>query len=141
MEMLRRFSTEKKILGVCLGMQAMVEMEGGKLENLPKVSHGEQSMVRTMAVEGSLFEGLPEKITVGRYHSWGFRAENIPSCFEITAMAEDGFVMGVKHKWLGMEGVQFHPESIMTEHGLEMLRNWTCNVSERGNRQLFQMHG
>ncbi|MEX2597589.1 MAG: aminodeoxychorismate/anthranilate synthase component II [Salibacteraceae bacterium] len=111
------------ILGVCLGMQALLEHAGAEMHNLPIVEHGALTIIEIVKSK-RMFLGMPSQISVGRYHSWAFKEDQVPSEFSITALADDGIVMSVEHKSLPLFGVQFHPESIMTSHGLAMLRNW-----------------
>ena len=122
-ELIKTYAHEKAILGVCLGHQAIGEVFGGEVYNLTKVWHGIDTPVRKTA-EDVLFEGLPETFVVGRYHSWSVRRENLPAYFEVTAVAEDDTVMAMTHKQYNLRGVQFHPESVMTPEGKQMLRNW-----------------
>jgi anthranilate synthase len=112
------------VFGVCLGLQGVVEAFGGELGVLDYPMHGKPSTVRHRGV--GVFEGLPEQFQVGRYHSLFARRETFPSCLEITAETEDGVIMGVRHRELPIEAVQFHPESILTgeeDHGLTLMRN------------------
>ena len=108
------------VFGVCLGLQGMVEAFGGELGVLDYPMHGKQSIVQHRGV--GVFEGLPERMPVGRYHSLYARREKLPSVLEITAETEDGVIMGVRHRELPMEAVQFHPESILTLDGNSGLR-------------------
>lgn len=112
------------VFGVCLGLQGVVEAFGGELGVLPYPVHGKPSLVRHRS-EG-VFEGLPEEIEVGRYHSLYAIPEHLPDCLEVTATTDDGVIMGVRHRQLPIEAVQFHPESILTAHGgtgLRLMRN------------------
>jgi anthranilate synthase len=112
------------VFGVCLGLQGIVEAFGGELGVLDYPMHGKPSVVRHRGM--GVFEGLPETFTVGRYHSLFARRETFPACLEITAETEDGVIMGVRHRELPIEGVQFHPESILTaegDHGLKLMEN------------------
>lgn len=112
------------ILGVCLGMQAILEFFGHSMENMPQVQHGALATIIRRGSDGLLFRDLPGQFRAGRYHSWAFRPESVALPFTVTATSDDGYVMGVEHRHLPLYGVQFHPESIMTEHGLEMIQNW-----------------
>ena len=122
-DVIRTYAGIKPILGVCLGHQAIGEVFGGKLENLSEVFHG-------VATEGTqfgndpLFSGLPERITMGRYHSWVVSKEGFPECLEITAESDEGQIMALRHKTLNVRGIQFHPESVLTPDGRKMLQNW-----------------
>ncbi len=112
------------ILGICLGHQAIAEVFGGTLKNGEKVYHGVQSLaVRTNVNKGCLRD-LPQKIEVAHYHSWYVAKENLPDCFEITCYDANGIIMGIVHKEYCLEGIQFHPESVLTPLGLKMLENW-----------------
>lgn len=123
MDVIRTYSGIKPILGVCLGEQAIGEAFGGRITNLKNVFHGIQSEVRIMAND-YIFKSLPAKIKVGRYHSWVVDKDSLPSCLEITAESEEGYIMGIKHKELDVRGIQFHPESVLTPYGKQMIRNW-----------------
>ena len=118
-----RYAASKNILGVCLGHQAIGEAFGGELYNLPHVYHGMVTPVEVIE-EDLIFQGLPNSFNVCRYHSWVIKKETIPSELTITSVAENGNVMSVKHREHNVRGVQFHPESIMTEHGKQMIKNW-----------------
>ncbi|MCX6223691.1 MAG: aminodeoxychorismate/anthranilate synthase component II [Bacteroidia bacterium] len=119
-----KFSPTKKILGICLGMQAIGEVFGGTLLNLPFVFHGVATTATILAPDEILFRGLPEKIEVGRYHSWVVDEKKLPLGLEITAIDEFGHIMALRHKYFDVRGVQFHPESILTPCGKAMVRNW-----------------
>jgi anthranilate synthase component 2 len=121
--LLERYAEKKSVFGVCLGMQLLLCREGAAMTNMPTVQHGMQDTIHC-AGDCTLFKGLPEKIRVGRYHSWAFLPDHIPSRYRVTSLGSDGYVMAVEHQRLPLYGVQFHPESIMTEHGLDMVRNW-----------------
>lgn len=123
-EVIKRFSDSKNILGVCLGHQGISENFGGTLFNLAQVFHGVATKALLTDVEDKLFAGLPNEFMVCRYHSWAVEPSNIPADLHITALDEEGNVMAVKHKEFNVRGVQFHPESIMTEHGIQMINNW-----------------
>ncbi|MBT8268652.1 MAG: aminodeoxychorismate/anthranilate synthase component II [Flavobacteriaceae bacterium] len=117
-----KYASTKSILGVCLGQQAIGEVFGGSLINLDQVFHGVATTVRIVK-EDSLFKGLDEKIEVGRYHSWVVNPE-LPSDLEATSYDEDGQVMSLRHKTFDVKGVQFHPESVLTPGGKQILKNW-----------------
>lgn len=127
--LIHRFSSEKKILGVCLGMQAIAECFGGNLRNLDQVYHGVATPIYLLAEDKALFAGLPTTFNVGRYHSWVVDKEGFPAELEITSEDENGLIMSIRHKSLPIHAVQFHPESILTEHGKEMIFNF---LSENG---------
>ena len=126
--LIKEYASSKSILGVCLGHQAIGEAFGGKLINLSSVFHGVATPVKVngekLKVKSELFEGLPEIIEVGRYHSWVVSKENFPNELEITAEDENGMIMGLQHKKYDVQGVQFHPESVLTPMGEQIMRNW-----------------
>ena len=123
LDVIRTYAGKKPILGVCLGEQAIGEVYGGKLTNLDEVFHGIQSPV-TLTATDYLFEGLPSTVQVGRYHSWVVDRKDFPECLEVTAVSEEGYVMALRHRTLDVRGVQFHPESVLTPEGKQMLGNW-----------------
>lgn len=123
LDVIRRYAGKKPILGVCLGEQAIGEVYGGKLTNLDEVFHGIQSPV-TLTATDYLFEGLPSTIQVGRYHSWVVDQKDFPDCLEVTAVSEEGYIMALRHRTLDVRGVQFHPESVLTPEGKQILGNW-----------------
>ncbi|EON78182.1 Anthranilate synthase, amidotransferase component / Para-aminobenzoate synthase, amidotransferase component [Lunatimonas lonarensis] len=120
--LLKQYGSEKDILGVCLGHQAIGEAYGSGLINLTEVVHGVASKIKVK--EDLLFKGLPESFTVGRYHSWVIDESTLPSELEVIAKTPDGQIMAVRHVAHRVRGVQFHPESILTEHGVAMMQNW-----------------
>lgn len=123
--LIKRYATDKSILGVCLGEQAIAEVFGAKLENLSRVFHGVESQILITA-DDPLFEGLGNEITAGRYHSWVVSKEGFPSdVLEITAEdKEERMIMGIRHKRYDVRGIQFHPESLMTPSGSRIIENW-----------------
>jgi len=123
LEVIKEYAPKKSIMGVCLGQQAIGEVFGGKLKNLDSVYHGVATEMEIVK-EDILFKGIPKKFKAGRYHSWVVDENNFPSDLEITCKDENGFVMGLRHKKFDVRGVQFHPESILTEYGLEIIENW-----------------
>lgn len=122
-EVLRRYSAEKSILGVCLGHQAIGERYGAKLRNLEEVYHGVSSVIEIIE-DDYLFAGLPGRLPVGRYHSWVVDKAGLPDELVVTAMSHDGEIMAMRHKEHDVRGVQFHPESILTPDGLKILENF-----------------
>lgn len=122
-EMLRRYASSKPILGICLGHQAIGERFGATLKNLPNVYHGVKSTI-TVHKPDYLFENLPDTLDVGRYHSWVVGNEGFPDSLEILATSPDGEIMALRHREYDIRGVQFHPESILTPEGINILRNW-----------------
>ena len=127
LEVIRTYAGKKPILGVCLGEQAIGEVFGGKLTNLSEVYHGIQSPIRITA-SNYLFEGLPEEMLVGRYHSWVIDRENFPDALEITAVSQEGYIMALRHKDFDVQGIQFHPESVLTPDGKKIISNWLNHV-------------
>ena len=119
---IQHFAGKLPILGVCLGHQAIGAAFGGTIVRAQQLMHGKTSVITT--TQKGVFAGLPEKFTVNRYHSLAIERATCPEVLEITAWTEDGEIMGVRHHTLAIEGVQFHPESILTEHGHAMLRNF-----------------
>ena len=122
--LIKEYAATKSILGVCLGHQAIGQAFGGDLLNLSTVYHGVATDCKLNIVESKLFEGLPASIEVGRYHSWVVSKENFPAELEITAEDDNGMIMGLQHKKFDVQGVQFHPESVLTPKGEDILRNW-----------------
>lgn len=120
---IRHYAGKKPILGICLGEQAIAEVFGASLINLDRVYHGIQSPVRIVRPD-SLFDGLPDVIPVGRYHSWVVSDTDFPDCLEVTARSAEGFIMALRHKVYDVRGVQFHPESVLTPSGRQMVANW-----------------
>ncbi|SDC54349.1 anthranilate synthase, component II [Algoriphagus faecimaris] len=121
-ELLKRYAAEKSILGVCLGHQAIGEAFGGSLINLSEVLHGVASQVKVE--RDLLFEGIPDTFPIGRYHSWVIDESTLSSDLEMIAKTPDGQIMAVRHKQFAVRGVQFHPESILTENGVKIIQNW-----------------
>jgi anthranilate synthase component 2 len=114
----------KPVLGVCLGQQAIAECFGGSLRNLGKVMHGLATDLHVIDAEDALFKGLPRNFKVMHYHSWVVDEGTIPSCLRVTAKDHLGNIMSLRHEVLNYRGVQFHPESVLTEHGKRMMENW-----------------
>ena len=122
--LIRAYGPSKSILGVCLGHQAIGEVFGGVLINLSQVYHGVATECRILPSGSRLFKGLPDKITVGRYHSWIIGEDHFPGELEATARDENNYIMGLRHKIYDIEGLQFHPESVLTPDGETIMRNW-----------------
>ena len=139
--LIKEYASSKSILGVCLGHQAIGQAFGGELINLSSVFHGVATPVRivkrqtanvkvdevsrlTSHVSRNLFDGLPDELEVGRYHSWVVSKDNFPGELEITAEDETGMIMGLQHKTYDVQGEQFHPESVLTPMGEAIMRNW-----------------
>ena len=123
MEVIKEYAGKKSILGVCLGHQAIAETFGAKLENIPTVFHGVQTAIKIMK-EDYLFAGLPNEILAGRYHSWIVSKSDFPDKLEVTAVDKAGDIMALKHKTLDLHGVQFHPESMLTPDGVQIIQNF-----------------
>jgi len=126
-EVISKYHKCKSILGVCLGHQAIAGFFGAGLVNVPKPFHGVASKIKIHDSGCKLFSGLPEYFEAGRYHSWVVSEKNFPLCLKITARSEDGFIMAISHTTYDIHGIQFHPESIMTESGFLIIRNWLKN--------------
>jgi len=126
---IREFAGRIPILGVCLGHQSIGAAFGGKIVHAQRLMHGKTSPVHHKDV--GVFRGLPNPLTCTRYHSLAIERASLPECLEVTAWTEDGEIMGVRHKTLAVEGVQFHPESILTEHGHDLLKNFLEQTLER----------
>ncbi len=123
MDLIKTHGPTKSILGVCLGEQGIGEAFGATLYNLDTVLHG-LGMRTDVVKDDLLFEGLPKSFQCGRYHSWAVSTENLPKEIEVTALGEDGVIMGLRHATYDVRGVQFHPESVLTEHGVQLVKNW-----------------
>lgn len=123
LDVIRTYAATKPMLGICLGHQAIGEAFGAKLTNLSDVFHG-------VATEGTqfgndpIFRSLPNRITMGRYHSWVVSKDNLPAALEITAESDEGQIMGLRHKRYDIHGIQFHPESVLTPDGKTIVDNW-----------------
>ncbi len=122
--LIKEYAATKPILGVCLGQQAIGEAFGGKLENLSTVYHGVATNCRVQAATCRLFKGLPDQIEVGRYHSWIVSDEYFPAELEVTARDDNNYIMALQHRKFDVQGVQFHPESVLTPMGERLIRNW-----------------
>lgn len=131
--LIKEYASTKSILGVCLGHQAIGEAFGGSLTNLSTVYHGVatpiqlikgNSLLTTSPSRNSVFDGLPDEIVVGRYHSWVINETDFPAELEITARDANNYIMALQHKIFDIQGVQFHPESVLTPDGEKMMRNW-----------------
>ncbi len=122
--LIKEYGAKKSILGVCLGHQAIAEAFGGTLINLSTVYHGVATPIRILKTQSRVLKDLPEVIEVGRYHSWIVSDENFPLDLEVTARDDNGYIMGLQHKEFDVQGVQFHPESVLTPDGEKIIRNW-----------------
>lgn len=123
MEVIRHYAGHKSMLGVCLGHQAIGEVFGGRLTNLPEVYHGVATTCTNLGTD-PIFEGVPTKFQAGRYHSWVVDRESLPQCLEVTAVSGEGLVMGLRHREYDLHGIQFHPESVLTPDGHRIMSNW-----------------
>ncbi len=126
-ELIKEYGTLKSILGVCLGHQAIAEVYNGSIRNLSKVYHGVPDDMKKVVREEYLFSGIPDNFEAGRYHSWIVENETLPDCLEVTVRNEAGEIMAIRHKEFDVRGVQFHPESVLTEYGGMMIKNWVDN--------------
>ncbi|MFB5945429.1 anthranilate synthase component II [Albibacterium profundi] len=124
LDVIKEYGTKKSILGVCLGLQAIAEVYGGQLYNLDKPVHGTATPITVLKPNDVLFQELPNSFLVGRYHSWAVDREAVPDELEITAVDNQGVIMAASHRTLDVRGVQFHPESILSEHGVQLISNW-----------------
>ena len=135
MDVIRHYAGKKPMLGVCLGLQAMAEVYGGKLKNLDQVLHGVSRKVIVTDTDEAIFKGLPVSFGGGRYHSWVADKDTLPSCFRVTAVDEQEQVMAIRHKEFDLCGVQFHPESVLTEYGTQMIANWLAPRPPKGENK------
>ena len=123
LDVIRTYAGRKPILGVCLGHQAIGEVFGASLENLKEVYHGVQTE-GTQLGNDYIFDGLPERVMMGRYHSWVVAKDSVPECLEVTAMSDDGEIMAMRHRQYDIHGIQFHPESVLTPEGKTIVGNF-----------------
>lgn len=124
LDVIRHYAALKPILGICLGHQAIGEAFGAQLTNLSHVYHGVATPIHITHPDDYLLNGLPETLEVGRYHSWVIDAQSLPTCLEATALSDEGLVMAIRHTTLDVRGLQFHPESVLTPQGKDILANW-----------------
>jgi len=127
LDVIRMYAPSKSILGVCLGQQAIAEAFGGTLFNLGRPMHGIATPISVLDKTEILFKNCPESIKVGRYHSWVVSQGDLPECLTVTATDATAEIMALRHKTYDVRGVQFHPESVLTEYGKEMMQNWLEN--------------
>lgn len=123
-ELVRNFAAKKDILGICLGHQAIAEVFGGSLYRYRQVQHGIREEIEVVDKEESLFSNVNDRFQVGLYHSWAVEASSLPASLKVTAVSNKGVIMAISHKKYKLKGLQFHPESIMTPHGAQILKNW-----------------
>lgn len=128
-ELIKSYGQEKSILGVCLGHQAIAEVFGGSIMNLNQVYHGVTGEMKQIIGDDYLFAGVPKEFDAGRYHSW--IVDNVPDCLEVTVKNDEGYVMALRHREYDVRGVQFHPESVLTEYGGLIIKNWVHHVIEK----------
>ena len=125
LDVIARYAPTKSIFGVCLGQQAIAEAFGGQLYNLSRPMHGIATPIKVTDADEKLFTGLPQSFKVGRYHSWVVDHKGLPDVLTVTAIDEqDNSIMALRHKQYDVRGVQFHPESVLTEYGRQMMQNW-----------------
>ena len=124
LDLIREYGPTKSILGVCLGHQAIAEAYGGSITNLSTVYHGVTGLMKQVVSGDYLFKGVPEEFDAGRYHSWVVEHHSLPEELEITVENDEGYIMAIRHRWHDVRGVQFHPESVLTEYGGKMILNW-----------------
>ena len=127
LDLIKEYAPTKSILGVCLGHQAIGEAFGAKLLNLPIVLHGISSVNTILDTEDRLFKNVPVNIRIGHYHSWVIDKNTINGKLKVTAEDKEGNIMALSHKEYDVKGVQFHPESVLTEHGKQIIENWLNN--------------
>lgn len=123
-EVITTYAGKKPILGVCLGQQAIAEVFGGSLINLKNVFHGVSTTANILVPNEILFKGLGNEIEIGRYHSWVVSNDNFPDVLEVTSIDENKQIMSLRHRAFDIKGVQFHPESVLTPKGKEIIKNW-----------------
>ena len=124
LQVIQKYAPTKSILGICLGMQAIAEVFGGQLYNLSRPVHGRATALTIIDRSEELFKDCPDGFMVGRYHSWAVDPKNLPAEIHVTATDASGVIMALSHVSLDVKGVQFHPESILTEHGKQLIENW-----------------
>ena len=125
-QVIKAYAGRKPILGICLGHQAIGEVFGAKLLNIGNVVHGVATPAH-ITVKDYLFKGLPDELEVGRYHSWVVDENGLPNCLEVTSRSDDGYIMSLRHREYDIRGIQFHPESVLTPNGKEIINNWLNN--------------
>jgi len=122
--LIERYKGKIPMLGVCLGQQAIAEVFGGRIRNLDRVFHGVATQATRTVNDEALFEGIPREFEVGRYHSWVVEPDHLPAELEITSLDKEGQIMSLRHRSMDIRAVQFHPESVLTPHGKQMIKNW-----------------
>lgn len=124
LDVIKMYGDRKSILGICLGQQAIAEVYGGSLYNLERPVHGTATALKIIDKDERIFAGLPDTFAVGRYHSWAVSTEDFPSVLKVTATDDNGVIMALTHCEFDVKGLQFHPESVLTEYGKKMIANW-----------------
>lgn len=124
MEVIKEYASTKPILGVCLGHQAIAEVFGAELFNLEQVQHGVSTLTTITDRAEPIFKNIPDTFKTGRYHSWMVNQDNLPGCFKITAVDDQKNIMALRHRSFDVCGIQFHPESVLTDHGKTLIGNW-----------------
>ncbi len=137
LDLIREYGATKSILGVCLGHQAIAEAYGGSIVNLDTVYHGVLGQMTQVIPGDYLLEGVPVDFDAGRYHSWVVEHETLPEEIEITVENDEGFIMAIRHREHDVRGVQFHPESVLTEYGGRMILNWITSVQSAHAQQAY----
>jgi anthranilate synthase component II len=127
LELIKKYGATKSILGVCLGHQAIAQAFGGSIRNLSTVYHGVSGQMKQVIEGDYLLEGVPVDFDAGRYHSWVVEPETLPGELEITVENDEGYIMAIRHREYDVRGVQFHPESVLTEYGGRIILNWVNN--------------
>ena len=123
-ELVKEYHDKKSILGICLGHQCIGEFFGAKLHNMANVAHGKGYNTKIIDPEEGLFKGVSSEFISARYHSWIVSSQDLPDCLKVTAIDEDNQIMGISHKEFDIRGLQFHPESILTDAGKKIMTNW-----------------
>ena len=141
LQVIEKYAPTKSIFGVCLGQQAIAEAFGGKLFNLSRPMHGIATPIHITDQHEKLFAGLPQSFKVGRYHSWVVDNEGLPDSLTVTAIDDqDNSIMALRHKQYDVRGVQFHPESVLTEYGKAMMQNWLTPEPAEGRDERVEAH-
>jgi len=127
-DIIKEYASTKSILGICLGQQAIGEVFGGQLINLKEVYHGVAATIKITVNNEPLFKGMGDEIEVGRYHSWSVDTANFPDILEVTSIDNNGSIMSLRHRVFDVKGVQFHPESVLTPQGKQIVSNWINEI-------------
>ena len=137
MNIVREYAPRKSILGVCLGHQAIALVFGAKLINMPRVLHGIANTITQTNPDPALYDSVPRLFEAGRYHSWIVDQESFPENLEVTSIDENGLIMSLKHQEYDLRGVQYHPESVLTPYGEQIISNWLRNQSASAKKQMI----